>query len=406
MVDMVSLAKKARALTSADPAAAVALLREHAAPMDEHAERHAMALGQALVADCQVDQAVEHLRESIAKSDAPSVHMRKMLSTALLLNGEIDAATSMLSSAVADGLEIESLSFAQQHLLRDKMLRDEPGNPMLDVLTGMIMAENCVYDTDNRLALIYLGKNACSVLKATVVMNSPLCERYETRYRSQDESIHGFCTNEMDANVATELWFAPDAFRITVLRDPARRLLSAYLDKFLAKGKKRTGTIRDRNNTVRRAQAMHGIAADPDRSISFEEFCRFLAVAHDLEMNPHWMPQTRVTGEDIHAYSFIGHMEKLNETFELLKNKFNYVPQEKAEEHLAGIPTNVRRLSPTPTGLPAYRMLPAELLRHRHNSPERSFPSASDFLTPEMARIIEDRFSADVRFRREAMAAA
>jgi hypothetical protein len=182
--------------------------------------------------------------------------------------------------------------------------------------------------------------------------------------------------------------------------------LSAYLDKFLAKGKKRTGTIRDRNNTVRRAQAMHGIAADPDRSISFEEFCRFLAVAHDLEMNPHWMPQTRVTGEDIHAYSFIGHMEKLNETFELLKNKFNYVPQEKAEEHLAGIPTNVRRLSPTPTGLPAYRMLPAELLRHRHNSPERSFPSASDFLTPEMARIIEDRFSADVRFRREAMAAA
>jgi hypothetical protein len=236
-------------------------------------------------------------------------------------------------------------------------------------------------------------------------MNSPMRERYETRYQAIDEPIHGFCANEMDEDVARKMWHAPDTFRFTVLRDPTRRLLSAYLGKFMAKGKQKTNTIKDRNNTVRRAHAMMGIPFDPDRSISFEEFCRFLTVAHDLEMNPHWMPQTRIVGDDISVYSYIGHMEKLKETFAVLKGKFDYEPQEKAEEHLGGIRNNVRKLSATPTGQPAYRMLPSELRQYRRGTTVREYPSTSDFLTPEIVSIIEARFAGDVRLRREALAA-
>jgi hypothetical protein len=401
MVNMITLTEAAEKLAAADPASAVAQLREHTVPRDEVSGRHAMAVAQALLDDWQVDQAVEHLHEAIAKSAAPT-RLRKMLTAALILNGDIDGASEAFYATLTDGLTLSSLTFVQKHLLRDTLRQREPASPLIDELGELLKVDQCVYDTDHRVALIYCGKNACSVLKATVVMNSPLRELYETEYQAVDKAIHDFCVDEMDGDVARELWRAPDTFRFTVLRDPTRRLLSGYLDKFMGRGKRKTRTVKDRNNTIRRAQAMQGIAFDLDRSISFEEFCRFLAVAHDLEMNRHWMPQTRIVGDDLSPYNFVGHMEKLNETFTMLKEKFHYVPQEKAQEHLGGVRNNRRKLSATPAGVPAYRMLPSELWQHRLGSSAREYPSASEFLTPDLVRVIEDRFSGDVRLRREA----
>lgn len=250
-----------------------------------------------------------------------------------------------------------------------------------------------VFDAGHKVLFLYIPKVACSVLKATVVMNSPRREAY----LASGKPIHDFVADER-RHGTDEAIKAEDVFRFTVLREPAARILSAYLNKFASRGKHEApGITRDKNHAIRNAQALAGVAPDLERGISFQEFVHFLAGAKDAELNLHWMPQVRFTGTDLGRYDHVGCFERLADTFDMLEQRFGYATERASAPHLAGSKNNTTRYNPDVKLANPETCLPAELRTLRFG-----YPAAEAFLTPELRELIGKRFAEDARLHKEA----
>lgn len=248
-------------------------------------------------------------------------------------------------------------------------------------------------DHDKRLVYLSIPKNACSMLKLNFVMNTG----HRDAYLASGAGIHGFCDTLTAAPLAREQIMSPDYFRFVVLRDPLLRILSAYLDKFVRKRHARSREIRVRQmtDTIRAAQSIAGIPYDPGRSISFEEFVRFLSTAEDTDFNMHWMPQSRSVGTDLSVFNHVGRVERLDETLHMLERKFGFVTQTATTGH---IPYRHRaNFSETADLKAPYRALPHEL-----DAFHDAMPMPELFFTPALRELLRSRYAADVALYEQA----
>ncbi|HTZ70746.1 MAG TPA: sulfotransferase family 2 domain-containing protein, partial [Acetobacteraceae bacterium] len=186
---------------------------------------------------------------------------------------------------------------------------------------------------------------------------------------------------------------APDHFRFVVLRDPFRRLLSAYLDKVVRTWRNQHTYLRFNllRETIAGAQRLAGLAYDPLRSISFEEFVHYLADTDDAACNLHWLPQYRFAGRDLGIYHHVGKVERLADTHALLADRFGYrtetwpeVPRPSPRRHTARYSPDARLAAP-------HLALPRELDAH-----EDSLPEPDRFYTPTLRQMVAKRFAEDV----------
>jgi tetratricopeptide (TPR) repeat protein len=302
--------------------------------------------------------------------------IRQALGTALFSAGRVDEAARQLDAAMKEGAHIARAD------LRIAVASYRNSTDEDETIETSFPKALTLVDHDKKLVYLSLPKNACTLLKATFVMNG----RHREDYLSRRTPIHAFC-NELTARpLQRDLIMGPDYFRFVVLREPMHRVLSAYLDKFVRKRHAKDRNVRAQQmaNTIRAAQALAGIPYDPERSISFEEFVRFLPTVGDGELNMHWMPQSRSVGTDLSIYNHVGKVERLKETLELLESRFGFVQMPVALRHIANFSEGASLRDP-------HRALPHELDEFEH-----AMPMPELFLTPALREILGQRYAADV----------
>jgi hypothetical protein len=91
-----------------------------------------------------------------------------------------------------------------------------------------------------------------------------------------------------------------DAFRFSFVRDPVRRLESAYLSK----------VIRHRRYPGRAAlQRILGLPEGPDNEVTFEQFIAALEMQDQVRMDVHWRPQHLNLMHGLVEYDLLGRLE-------------------------------------------------------------------------------------------------
>jgi tetratricopeptide (TPR) repeat protein len=330
------------------------------------------------------DTAVAHLTRAREMSgDAVPFNIRQPLGTALFEIGRFREAGRELHRALRDGATIGRAEL----LIAINAFRRQTGN---DEMLDTTFARNLtLIDPDRQLAYVAIPKNACSLLKASFVLNS----RYRDAYLASGDTIHRFCGQLMASTIASEIPAGPGSFRFVVLRNPLLRILSAYLDK-IVRGRRNEAdpyTAMQVARTVREAQAVLGLPDDPLRSISFEEFVRYLATAADVQLDMHWMPQVHMVGTDLSVYDHVGTVERLSETFDLLASRFGYAVGSSLDARLLEEDPHVTRFNSDADLKEPYLAVPDEL-----EALEDGVPMPDLFLTPELTSVLQQRYAADV----------
>jgi hypothetical protein len=306
---------------------------------------------------------------------------------ALMAARDFAAAGAALRDAVGAGQTLKQLPLQMKLALQDHLRLAAPENDALQAIDAAIAAEFGVLDERAGVLYTYSPKVACTVLKATVIMNSPR----RAAYLASGLAIHDFVWRDRDEAKLLAALAAPKTFRFAVLRDPAARSLSAYLNKFVTTpAGEPPGLSRYKKIAVRIGQQIAGVPDDPARGISFAEFVHFLARADDLDMDPHWIPQTRIIGADLRGYDHIGRFEALDETFDLLEQIFGYTAERESAPHLNGQKNHATRYNAAVAPEAPSLLLPAALQRLGG-----VFPAADAFLTAELREILVRRYTAD-----------
>lgn len=91
-----------------------------------------------------------------------------------------------------------------------------------------------------------------------------------------------------------------DAFRFSFVRDPIRRVESAYLDKIL-----RHRRFRGRPRLLR----VLGLPEDPDQDVTLDQFVDALEMQEPIQMDQHWRPQHLNLMHGLVDYDLIGRLE-------------------------------------------------------------------------------------------------
>ncbi|HTZ69148.1 MAG TPA: sulfotransferase family protein [Acetobacteraceae bacterium] len=363
---------------------ALALLRKHRHEWDEIPPRY-KALLNSLARKMghtkkRIDRKVRKRQES---GQARSAEDHRKLGTKLFDAGRFEEAAPELAAAVKLGAELDRRDIG---MLADLYLKRNGDGRGYDTSFGRTYT---LINHEKRLVYVSINKNASTLLKTNFILNSPHREAYLT----SGKFIHQFCDDLPRATSRSE-FLRPDYTRFTILREPSRRLVSAYLNK-LVQGRfsnQPFGRFMLREHAVRRAQEMAGVPFDLDRSLTFEEFVHFIVSVEDYELNRHWLPQFRFVGTDLSRYEFVGKLEKLQDAVDYLTERFGFTVETEKDGTSTPIGgTRYRRAYTDEAALEApYKALPAVLDRYENNMP------ASDlFYTPELRQLVERRFAED-----------
>jgi len=303
--------------------------------------------------------------------------------TALFEAGMIGDAGTAFHQAVLEGACVHRLEY---RILIDTHRRRAGDKAGYD--TAFPKSATLV-NPDRRLVYVAIPKNACTEVKAHFVLNSP----YRDAFLATRSPIHDFCGGMTATPVPSEIIMGQDYFRFTVLRDPLRRLVGAYLNKIVRPRRNRLHYLRLPllERTIRGAQEIAGLDYDPLRSITFEEFVRFLARADDTECNVHWMPQYRFVGRDLSAFHHVGRVERLQDTLDFLGDRFGWIDEAGLVADICGSTRRLTKYSDASDLAAPHQALPLEL-----DEFESNVPPYTRFYTPELKRIVEDRFAEDL----------
>jgi tetratricopeptide (TPR) repeat protein len=330
------------------------------------------------------EAALTHLTRARAMSGASvPINISQPLGTALFETARFGEAGRELDQAQRDGAPIGRADL----LIAINAFRRQTGSgEMLDTTFARNLT---LIDPDRHLAYVAIPKNACSLLKATFVLNG----RDRDAYLASGETIHRFCGVHMANTIASEIPSGPGSFRFVVLRNPLLRILSAYLDKIVRGRHKQVDPYTEMQvaRAVREAQAALGLQDDPARSISFEEFARYLATTTDVQLDMHWMPQVQMVGTDLSRYDHVGTVERLSETLELLASRFGFVAASSLDPRLLEENQHITKYSENADLKQPYRALPHELDAFRDGVPMPDL-----FFTPELKALLEQRYAADM----------
>ena len=185
----------------------------------------------------------------------------------------------------------ENVSEMQRSLLRSAEFRASPRarKTALGWPLGQVFISR-------KAKVIYcpIGKNACTFLKRQMLAISDVENpgyllrdiHLLTDYVRTGLQLSDYTPEEVAGFIAS-----PSFLKVAVLRDPADRLLSAYVEKFVT-NRLAAGNIHHTRPVVAAVQAAEGIASpDFDRGISFRQFIGQITSVPPETLDPHWRPQ-------------------------------------------------------------------------------------------------------------------
>jgi tetratricopeptide (TPR) repeat protein len=237
------------------------------------------------------------------------------------------------------------------------------------------------YFVNPQLKAIYcsIPKNACTLFKTAILEQTP----FKEEFLGSKSTIHVYLDN--NPNILFDDFIArtdsPEYFKFTILRNPLQRLVSAYLDKFV---KHPYEYMEDfARKLVVRIYDRLGIKSDPSNSITFTQFVEHIMETKDRELNDHWKPQSSFIGSI--EFDFIGQFENLNQTIDVLQNRFNIKIAKKVAKssHITKYQEFDRRLE-------FHNMYPTELRQLA------GMPKAEQLYTPELLKLVKERYANDI----------
>ncbi len=221
-----------------------------------------------------------------------------------------------------------------------------------------------------RLVYVPVSKAACTSLRWLLADLAGIpAERFEdpTRFRVTKEQIiqnvrlwpPEYLVQRSDPGWLDEVAMAEDWLRFTVVRDPARRLWSAWQSKLLLRQPEFVRAFGEE-------PWFPGVPSSPEEVL--ESYERFVAALDGDESqrpnNQHWGLQTEILGESMRSLTHVGRVETLDDTLKLLG------------EHVASFGRDLPRI-------------------RRENTTPLPFPGG--LLSGETARIIREQYAPDYR---------
>ncbi|MFZ5802461.1 MAG: sulfotransferase family protein [Candidatus Omnitrophota bacterium] len=242
---------------------------------------------------------------------------------------------------------------------------------------------NNFYFKNDQHPMIYAGipKNACTLLKYNFTVLSG-----DLAYDPAKESVHYY----LNANPLAPAHLQDPSllqdrryYKFAILRNPYRRLISTYFDKFVRFLPAIEAFFMPAVKTICRAQGREGAET---LSISFEEFVRYIAEREIDIDDQHWRPQHLFLGDV--KFDHYGQFERLDVTLDHLEKrcKISFLRD-------LGHAFPVERKIPyqyCPGLKEPWKMLGAELKQ------AGVFPLPAQMLSKELTAILTDLYAEDI----------
>ena len=162
----------------------------------------------------------------------------------------------------------------------------------------------------NRYVYVEVPKAGCGTMKATLGgleaarMGPAMVERVQDNPHDRMKATPFVKPFQLPPAMLEEMLTSSDVARFTVVRDPASRLLSGYLEK-VGQGLKQSRGIVDG------LKASTGEEVAPE-DISLEQFIDVVSAQSSREQDPHWRRQADHLGLGIIDYDAVIHLEELD----------------------------------------------------------------------------------------------
>lgn len=235
------------------------------------------------------------------------------------------------------------------------------------------------YFVNENLKTVYcsIPKNACTLFKNMLVDNSLLKEEFD----ASQKNIHAFLNQKIPDTSAHHLLsclHSPEYFKFVVLRNPFRRLVSGYLDKF-AKHVVPEAFARE---VIANVQTALGLASDVEKSITFSQFVDYLVRTPDSYLNDHWRPQHNFIASV--QFDFIGQFEAIDSVVSHLEDTLRIDIRKQVSSHV----TQYRQFD---TDFEFWNMYPYELRALG------GMPRASQMFSEDLKLRIQSRYRQDIQ---------
>lgn len=227
-----------------------------------------------------------------------------------------------------------------------------------------------------------IPKNACTIFTNMLLEYSSAA----AQFKDSPLGPHDFLYSNNQALRITDPSIFQDSsyFKFVILRNPFKRLVSGYLDKFT----KTTRLEKMAKDVVREVQAYIGIDLNLERSITFDEFIRYLIRTEDYVMDAHWRPQDTFLSQGLFEFDWVGQFESLGDTIAALEEKFEFsISQNIMKKAKRG---HVTQYSMTELPKNLHTMLP------EHIRQLSGFPKATQLFTPRLKALIKKRYAKDI----------
>jgi tetratricopeptide (TPR) repeat protein len=237
-------------------------------------------------------------------------------------------------------------------------------------------------DPRGRTVYCPIAKNACTFMKAALVLNSAHADAF--RASAQDAHVytrsraHGLRLG--DARLASD----PRYFSFVLLRDPFERLASAYGYVFVRPLQWREVPDAPGQAVVNAVHLRQGREPDWKASISFDAFVREIVGRADADMDHHWRPQCAFF-DAATAFDHVGRVECLDETLDELRKRRHW--QFEFDPHAVRNALRRSELAPARYDL----MLPRQLALLP------GVPTAGQLFTDELRALVARRYAEDLQ---------
>ena len=137
-----------------------------------------------------------------------------------------------------------------------------------------------------------IGKSACSSLKTMMVkLAEPQYGKHILRlgvHGVTDRFNTGMHLKDLPKKRALDILDSTDFYKFAVIRDPVKRAISAYTEKFVIN---RTGPLNQLHSAPIVKLVQNEEFPDYDRGITFREFVEFITSQDPATLDSHWSPQ-------------------------------------------------------------------------------------------------------------------
>lgn len=240
-----------------------------------------------------------------------------------------------------------------------------------------------LFDREHKFIYCPIAKNACTLFKNVLIKISDRRENYE----NSGLKIHEYIDKNRQYFILDRFNFLEqsDYFKFIILRNPFKRVVSTYGDKFVKR-------IRDRDPhavPVIRAVYQHlGKEVDFEKSITFSQFVDYLIRTEDCNLDSHWRPQSIYFAPGLVKFDYVGQFERLDTVIKHIEQKLDIKIDAGVSKHRINY-GNVKG------DRQYHNWYPNQLNQLDH------FPTSSEFYTPELEAKIANKYAQDIAIYEE-----